>query len=93
MDVFSSLIETNENRVLYFGDHIFGDIIQSKKSIGWRTCLIVPEIEHEIQVLKVKERLLTKMERLEYQLEMAFKNTSSNVDNIKKQLEVRLYYE
>ncbi len=26
--------------VLYVGDHIYGDIVKSKKSVGWRTMLV-----------------------------------------------------
>ena len=34
--------------VLYVGDHIYGDILKSKKSSLWRTCMVVQEIEDEI---------------------------------------------
>ena len=34
--------------ILYFGDHTYGDILRSKKSVGWRTAMIVPEVEREI---------------------------------------------
>ena len=37
--------------VLYVGDHIFADILRSKRSLGWRTCLIVPELSAELQAL------------------------------------------
>ncbi len=40
------------DHLLYVGDHIFADILRSKKSLGWRTCLIVPELSHEIQMMK-----------------------------------------
>ena len=36
--------------VLYVGDHIFGDVLKSKKLRGWRTFLIVPELNDEFQV-------------------------------------------
>jgi 5'-nucleotidase len=36
--------------VLYFGDHTYGDILQSKRSLGWRTAMLVPELDREIQV-------------------------------------------
>ncbi len=35
-------------QVLYVGDHIYGDILRSKKSLGWRTMLVVPELEAEL---------------------------------------------
>lgn len=41
----------NGNRVLYVGDHIYSDVLRSKRSLGWRTMLIIPELEREINVL------------------------------------------
>lgn len=38
------------DEVLYVGDHIYGDIVRSKKSSGWRTALIVQELQHELEV-------------------------------------------
>jgi len=37
--------------ILYFGDHTYGDILRSKKSVAWRTAMIVPEVEEEIEAL------------------------------------------
>ncbi|XP_031407133.1 cytosolic purine 5'-nucleotidase-like isoform X2 [Punica granatum] len=37
-------------QVLYVGDHIYGDILCSKKVLGWRTMLIVPELETEVRL-------------------------------------------
>jgi len=37
--------------VLYVGDHIFADVLRSKKAIGWRTLLVVPELDAELEVL------------------------------------------
>jgi hypothetical protein len=36
--------------ILYWGDHTYGDILRSKKSVGWRTAMIIPELEHELSV-------------------------------------------
>jgi hypothetical protein len=36
------------NRVLYVGDHIYGDMVRSKKDSAWRTVIIIPEMEAEI---------------------------------------------
>jgi len=38
------------DEVIYVGDHIYGDIVRSKKSSGWRTALIVQELQHELEV-------------------------------------------
>ena len=40
-------------QVLYVGDHIYGDILRSKKTLGWRTMLVVPELAHEMECLEV----------------------------------------
>lgn len=41
----------NGTQLLYVGDHIFSDVLRSKRTLGWRTMLIVPELEHEINTL------------------------------------------
>ena len=46
-----NLTSDANSEILYVGDHIYGDILKSKKTLGWRTMLIVPEMEHEIEVL------------------------------------------
>ena len=42
---------SNGTQILYVGDHIFSDVLRSKRTLGWRTMLIVPELEHEINTL------------------------------------------
>ncbi|KAL5558044.1 hypothetical protein UlMin_034255 [Ulmus minor] len=41
----------SSSQVLYVGDHIYGDILRSKKVLGWRTMLVVPELEGEVKLL------------------------------------------
>ncbi|CAK8569626.1 unnamed protein product [Lathyrus sativus] len=41
----------SSSQVLYVGDHIYGDILRSKKVLGWRTMLVIPELEREVQLL------------------------------------------
>lgn len=38
------------SQVLYVGDHIYGDIVKAKKGVGWRTMLVVPELEVELKL-------------------------------------------
>ena len=38
---FERLLGIGGDRVLYVGDHIYGDILRSKKSSLWRTCMVV----------------------------------------------------
>ena len=35
------------DQILYFGDHTYGDILRSKKSLGWRTAMVVEELPRE----------------------------------------------
>ena len=53
------------DRVLYVGDHIYGDILRSRKSSLWRTCMIVPELEPELAWLEKNTASLEEMARLE----------------------------
>jgi HAD superfamily 5'-nucleotidase-like hydrolase len=36
------------DRILYVGDHIYGDILRSKKESAWRTAMIIQEMEAEV---------------------------------------------
>jgi HAD superfamily 5'-nucleotidase-like hydrolase len=49
------------DEILYWGDHTYGDILRSKKNVGWRTAMIIHELDHEI---RVSERLETELARL-----------------------------
>ena len=56
--LFQKLTGLKGDEILYVGDHIFGDIINSKGLFNWRTMLIVEELEEELQKLeKVKDEL------------------------------------
>ncbi|XP_020607086.1 cytosolic purine 5'-nucleotidase-like [Orbicella faveolata] len=43
-DVFCNLLGAEGKDILYIGDHIFGDILKSKKKQGWRTYLVIPSL-------------------------------------------------
>jgi len=47
-DLLFDLIDAKSDEILYIGDHLYGDILKSKKQKGWRTFLVVPEIQKEI---------------------------------------------
>ncbi|PRQ02479.1 5' nucleotidase family protein [Enhygromyxa salina] len=44
------VLSVSPDEILYVGDHIYGDIVQSKKTSGWRTVLIAEELEREMRV-------------------------------------------
>ena len=41
--------------LMYVGDHMYSDILRSKRTLGWRTVLIVPELYHEVRMLEKSE--------------------------------------
>ncbi|ERL92235.1 hypothetical protein D910_09552 [Dendroctonus ponderosae] len=64
--------------VLYVGDHIFGDILKSKKIRGWRTFLIVPELVRELHVWTDKCQLFNELQTLDVKLGEMYKNLDSS---------------
>lgn len=57
------LAATGEH-VLYFGDHTYGDILQSKRVAAWRTAMIVPELDREINVTAEYTKEFDRLSRL-----------------------------
>jgi 5'-nucleotidase len=47
---FEERARARGSEVLYIGDHIYGDMLRSRKSSAWRTAMILQEMEHEIVV-------------------------------------------
>lgn len=45
---FESFIGLGGDEILYVGDHIYGDILRSKLDSNWRTAMIIPELEDEL---------------------------------------------
>lgn len=74
-DVLSKMIGAKGKDVLYAGDHIYGDVLKSKKLRGWRTFLVVPELDNE---LNDKHKLLNKLAGLDCQLEEIYRNLDSS---------------
>ena len=57
------------NRVLFVGDHIYGDIVRSKKSSAWRTVMIVQEMERELQQSAQLREENSRLELLELEIQ------------------------
>lgn len=77
-DVFSSMIGAKGKDVLYIGDHIFGDILKSKKQRGWRTMLVIPELAQELNVWTDRRNVFDKLEELDCDLAECYKNLDSS---------------
>ena len=71
--MISHLIGARGKDVLYIGDHIFGDILKSKKMVGWRTFLVVPELNEEMYVWKTEQMCYQELERLDEELRACYR--------------------
>jgi len=96
-EVLSRLIGAKGRDVLYVGDHIFGDVIKSKKLRGWRTFLIVPELNDELNVWTSKQQLFTNLQRYDQELSELYRNMDSgdtnrpNVEAIKNNIQETIH--
>ncbi|XP_047425405.1 5'-nucleotidase, cytosolic II, like 1 isoform X2 [Mugil cephalus] len=76
-DIVCDLLGVKGKDILYVGDHIFGDILKSKKRQGWKTFLVVPELTKELQVWEEKKYLFEELKRLNSFLAEHFKHLDS----------------
>ncbi|XP_052558272.1 cytosolic purine 5'-nucleotidase-like isoform X5 [Tympanuchus pallidicinctus] len=76
-DLVCDLLGVKGKDILYMGDHIFGDILKSKKRQGWRTFLVVPELAHELQVWTEKSELFEELRSLDLFLAELYQHLDS----------------
>jgi 5'-nucleotidase len=62
---FEAAIGVTGDRILYVGDHIYGDILRSKKESAWRTAMIIQEMEAEVLAHEACRDLHRKSSELE----------------------------
>lgn len=65
MTRFRELAEADGDRVLYVGDHIYGDVLRAKKDTAWRTAMIIQEMDQELRVHEEVTPLLDRMDELD----------------------------
>ncbi len=78
------------DRILYVGDHIYGDILRSRRESAWRTVMIIQEMEAEVLANEARQEehflateLALKREELEDQLrfyQQRFKDLTKKID-------------
>ncbi|XP_066570445.1 cytosolic purine 5'-nucleotidase isoform X2 [Amia ocellicauda] len=76
-DIICDLLGVKGKDILYIGDHIFGDILKSKKRQGWKTCLVVPELAKELRVWTEKSHLFEELKSLDVFLAELYKHLDS----------------
>ncbi len=87
---FERLFETGGDRILYVGDHIYGDVLRAKKDSAWRTAMIVQEMAEELAAHELcvddLERLST-LEHLRDTMYDALRSRQRRFKELTKQLE------
>ncbi len=63
-EIFTKDLELEGDEILYIGDHIYGDILRLKKDCGWRTAMVIEELEKEVEMNKKNEKIILEIETL-----------------------------
>uniref|UniRef100_A0A8D0ALC2 5'-nucleotidase, cytosolic II, like 1 n=1 Tax=Sander lucioperca TaxID=283035 RepID=A0A8D0ALC2_SANLU len=98
-DIICDLLDVKGKDILYVGDHIFGDILKSKKRQGWKTFLVVPELNIELKVWDQKKNksLFEELKRLDVFLAEIYKHLDSgssecpDIDAVQTRMKVLTY--
>lgn len=74
-EAFTRDLGLEGDEILYIGDHIYGDILRLKKDCGWRTAMVIEELDHEVQnnnkarpIVNEIDTLMNKKEPMEDEL-------------------------
>ena len=62
---FEKMTGFSGDKVLYVGDHIYGDILKSRKASLWRTCMVVQELEDEIRYTEGRREEISRLSEVE----------------------------
>jgi 5'-nucleotidase len=87
---FERLVGIGGDRVLYVGDHIYGDILKSKRASLWRTCMVVEELEREVAWLEECRgglALLAELEAFRVRLEDALAAHRSALNGLERRID------
>ncbi len=63
-NAFTRDFQLQGDEILYIGDHIYGDILRLKKDCGWRTAMVIDELEHEVKINRATGMVNDQIEKL-----------------------------
>src|SRR5690606_33094937 len=66
---FEKILGTSGPTVMYVGDHIYGDILRSRRASAWRTCMIVQEMNEELRKTDTVRREISERNELEMEFD------------------------
>ncbi len=76
-------------QIMYVGDHIYGDILRSKKNVSWHTLLLIPELGAALQRLEERAEDLQEYLRSETMRRQDEQRISLLQDKLKRNREHR----
>jgi 5'-nucleotidase len=65
---FEKLTQVPGDRVLYVGDHIYGDVLRAKKQSAWRTLMIIQELTDELSAIEKLSAEIDRADQLELRI-------------------------
>ncbi len=65
LEELARLSNIDGDRVLYVGDHIYGDVLRAKKHSAFRTAMIIQELEDELAAVERTRKATDRWDRLE----------------------------
>mmetsp|Transcript_2264 Transcript_2264/g.5121 ORF Transcript_2264/g.5121 Transcript_2264/m.5121 type:complete len:604 (-) Transcript_2264:1115-2926(-) len=74
------------DEIMYVGDHLYADVLRSKRTLGWRSMFIMPELDDELRVFADQLPLRNKISKLrelreELELKAAFIRRTEDVND------------
>ncbi|GAX19123.1 hypothetical protein FisN_3Lh063 [Fistulifera solaris] len=83
-------IEAGEE-ILYVGDHLYSDVLRSKRTLGWRSVFIMPELEDEMKTFAANAplaRQIIELRKLREELGVLGEVLRRQADNPQKEQEL-----
>jgi 5'-nucleotidase len=89
-----AMLETSAGEeILYVGDHLYSDVLRSKRTLGWRSAFVMPELEEEMKVFTENAPLatqITTIRQLREELGLLVEDIRRHEDCTDKQVQEKL---
>lgn len=83
IEELARLSKIDGDRVLYVGDHIYGDVLRAKKHSAFRTAMIIQELEDELSGVERTRDATDRWDRLEEARRALLEELRSAQDNLR----------
>lgn len=62
-----AMLETpSGDEILYVGDHLYSDVLRSKRTLGWRSAFVMPELPDEMRIFHAQRGLAAQISELRH---------------------------